>query len=273
LNNKDLHIARQKRGQIDIERLAPFHSLSDEELIRLLKSEVPTDRTIGAALLGKRKAENCVDNLCDALKVEKSLYSKIAICEALESIGSPSVIPLSKLLGTIGSNQETELPTKYFEKKSYPLARDIVARTLINIGKPAIDPMIELAKKADEYVLSQVIDTLGGLLSKTKEPRIVNVLMEIHSKSQQNKLLLWKTSRALSAMENSKTVELILPNLQNPNPAIVWETIRTLGLIATDETELIEKLNTFTGSNDHSIRNAAKDAIKRIELREKRRYR
>ena len=53
--------------------------------------------------------------------------------------------PLLKILGTIDKNHEIELPKKYFKKKCYPLTRDIVARTLINIGKPAIEKVIQLS--------------------------------------------------------------------------------------------------------------------------------
>ena len=267
MNKDNLHIARQKRGQIESSLLIAFATLSDKELANLLQSELSTERTIGATLLGERKAKEFVVSLCNALKFEKALYSRIAICEALESIGKESVEPLSQLLGKIGNNQETKLPEKYFEKKSYPLTRDIAARTIIRIGEPAIDRLIELSTTKDNYLLSQIIDTLGGLLHATGDLRILERLTIIFNENKQNEFLLWKTIKAFSATENKETTDLIMPFLSHSQPAIRWETIRTLGLIANYETEIIAEIETFTTDLNEQIKQASMDSRNRIEQR------
>lgn len=211
MNKDHLYIARQKRGQIESSLFIAFSTLSNKELADLLRSEIPTERTIGATLLGQRKAKEFVPKLCDALKIEKALYSKIAICEALESIGKESVEPLSRLLGRIGKNQELKLPEKYFEKKSYPLTRDIAARTIIRIGETAIDKIIELSSTKDPYLLSQIIDTLGGLLHATKDLRIPECLKIVFEENKHNEFLLWKIIRAFSGTVNKETTSLFLP--------------------------------------------------------------
>jgi HEAT repeat protein len=216
LNKDNLHIARQKRGQIESSLLIALATFSDKELANLLQSKLSTERTIGATLLGQRKAKEFVVSLCAALRFEKALYSRIAICEALESIGKESVEPLSQLLGKIGNNQEIKLPEKYFEKKSYPLTRDIAARTIIRIGEPAIDKLIELSTTKDNYLLSQIIDTLGGLLHATGDLRILKRLTIIFEENKQNEFLLWKTIRAFSATENKETTDLIMPFVLAP---------------------------------------------------------
>jgi HEAT repeat protein len=269
LNKDNLHIARQKRGQIESSLLIAFATLSDKELANLLQSELSTERTVGATLLGERKAKEFVVNLCDALRIEKAIYSRIAICEALESIGKESIEPLSRLLGKIGKNQEIKLPEKYFEKKSYPLIRDIVARTLIRIGEPAIDKLIELSMTKDKYLLSQIIDTLGGLLHATGDLRILDRLTIIFEENRQNELLLWKTIRAFSAIESKETTRLIMPFLKHSQSAIRWETIRTLGLIANYEKEILAEIETFTTDSNEQIKQASINAINRLEQRNK----
>ncbi len=267
MNKDNLHIARQKRGQIESSLLIAFATLSDKELANLLLSKLSTERTIGATLLGQRKAEEFVVSLCAALRLEKALYSRIAICEALESIGKESVEPLLQLLGKIGNNQETKLPEKYFEKKSYPLTRDIVARTIIRIGEPAIDRLIELSATKDNYLLSQIIDTLGGLLHATGDLRILDRLTIIFEENRQNELLLWKTIRAFSATESKETTDLIMPFLTHSQPAIRWETTRTLGLISNYETKIIAEIETLTTDSNEQIQQASVDATNRIKQR------
>ncbi|MEI8273985.1 MAG: hypothetical protein WCG08_15330 [Paludibacter sp.] len=272
MSKDNLHIARQKRGQIESSLLIAFATLSDKELANLLQSKLSTERTIGATLLGQRKANEFVVSLCAALRLEKALYSRIAICEALESIGKESVEPLSQLLGKIGNNQETKLPEKYFEKKSYPLTRDIVARTIIRIGEPATDKLIELSTTKDNYLLSQIIDTLGGLLHATGDLRILDRLTIIFEENRQNDLLFWKTVRAFSATESKETTNLIMPCLTHSQPAIRWETIRTLGLISNYETKIIAKIETLTTDSNEQIQQASVDATNRIKQREKTKY-
>jgi len=267
LNKENLHIARQKRGQIDSSLSIEYSTLSNKESADLLQSKLSTERTIGATLLGQRKAKEFVERLCEALTSEKALYSKIAICEALISIGKESVEPLSLLLGRIGNNQEIKLPEKYFEKKSYPLTRDIVARTLIRIGESAVDKLIELSTTKDNYLLSQIIDTLGGLLHETKDVKILERLKMILEENQHDDFLLWKTIRALSATESEEVTLIILPFLKHSQPAIRWETIRTLGLIAHQGNDILVKIKTFRDDTDKQIGQASLDAINRIEQR------
>ena len=62
-----------------------------------------------------------------ALKTEKKLYPKIELSELLCSCGQPAIKALIKQLGKIGNNQHKQIPNKQFQKKSYPLPRDLAA--------------------------------------------------------------------------------------------------------------------------------------------------
>ena len=269
MNKETLYIARQKRGKIEDRELNCYSSYSEIQLRELLRSNLPTERTIGATILGQRKVGNSVGDLCNALTREKALYPKIAICEALKSIGKESVEPLSSLIGIVGNNQETVLPEKYFKKKSYPLARDIAVRTIISIGRSAIHKIIELSSTNDKYLCSQIVDALGGLLHKTKDLRILGALIKIFEQNREDEFLLWKTIRAFSAVESEEAACLILSCLKHSQPAIRWETARTLGLIASCETVFLSEINMLTADANKQVRQASLDAVNRIKQRDK----
>jgi len=74
-------IKRRERGEVneaDIAHFAPFDKL---ELLRLLHSKIPIERTCAAIHLWKYQSPAVVDKLCRALSVEKKLYTRIALCE------------------------------------------------------------------------------------------------------------------------------------------------------------------------------------------------
>ena len=119
-----------------------------------------------------------IPTLCKCLANETSLYPRIAISEALGNMGEPAVIPLISLLGKIGDNQEKGLPEKYCDKKSFPLARDMAARTLVKIGKPAIPSLIEQINSGDSFATQQAIDAIGGIVSKTDDQRPLLILLQ-----------------------------------------------------------------------------------------------
>ncbi len=92
-------IAKEKRGFTTEVENNLFISKSDIELIPLLKSNNPKERTSSATILGQRKSEKAIFALCEQLKNEKALYSKIAISEALGKIGKPAINELVKYFG------------------------------------------------------------------------------------------------------------------------------------------------------------------------------
>ncbi len=55
--------------------------------------------------------------------------------------------------------------------------------------------------------------------------------------------------------------------LSHSQPTIRWETIRTLGLIANYETEIIAEIETFTTDLNEQIKQASMDSRNRIEQR------
>jgi HEAT repeat protein len=266
---------REKRGQISPDDTLPYADFSTEDLIEMLSSETPQKRTISAVILGKRKDENVIKPLCTALKNERSLYSRIAISEALSKIGELAILCLIQLLGEIGKNQETELPLKYFKKKSFPLVRDIAARALVKIGEPATPYLIEVLETGNEFKVQQAIDALGAISAKTGDKRALNALIVLMEslenvdvvESTWDQVTLWKITRALSGFQNSKKAinPLIAILKSDYEPSIIWEALRSLGQIQITTPEVLSLVESFIDNKEPEIRIAALNALNLLD--------
>ena len=246
---------REKRGQISGEYLSQFTELSDELLIPMLNDRNPQKRTAAAKILGKTQNSKNVASLCDAMKNEKAIYPRIAMSESLGEIGLIAVPNLVELLGRIGNNQEKELPSKYFKKKSFPLQRDLAARTLVKVGRPALPCLIhKLSSVDDVFVKEQALDAVGGITYKTNDQSAGDVVIHMIQENinvPDNRLLFWKGIRALSGFQaNKNAFNVLIKILEAKNEApIIWETMRSLGKIGICNTELINTLENFETQN------------------------
>lgn len=262
---------REKRGQISPDDIIPYLDFSTEDLIEMLNVNNPQERTISAVILGNREDENATKPLCTALANEKSLYSRIAISEALSQIGEPAALYLIELLGEIGKNQETKLPLKYFKKKSFPLVRDMAARTLVGIGKPVTPYLMDVLENGNEFKTQQAIDALGAIAAKTGDKRALTTLIACMeqvenvtiAESDNDQLTLWKIIRALSGFQNSK--EAINPLIgilkMDYDPPIIWEALRSLGQIQIATPEILGLVESFIDNKEPEIRIAARNTL------------
>lgn len=189
-----------KRGYL--KQVAESNTYTLTEKILLLKSNIAIDRTLGARLLSK-SIDSPVEELIKALKVEKKLYTKIEICNALVLQGEKSVKNLIAELGKIGSNQHKCVPEKQFGKDNYPIPRDIVGRTLAGIGKSAIPELLEVLENNEEKQLSEAIDTIGYICFYDYQPEVFEKLKKCYIKYIHNDLICWKIVRAMSGFTES----------------------------------------------------------------------
>lgn len=246
---------REKRGQISGEYLSKFRELSDEKLILMLKSEDPKKRTASAKILGKTRNSKNVSSLCDAMKNEKALYSRIAMSESLGYMGVIAVPNLIELLGKIGNNQERELPSKYFKKKSFPLQRDLAGRTIVKIGKPALPYLIHTISN-HEYVFTkeQAVDAVGGITFKTNDHSAVDVIIQTiqeNTNIPNNRVLYWKSIRALGGFKKNRIAsDVLIKVLKTENePPILWETMRSLGKVGILNPQIVALFKNFKTDN------------------------
>ena len=200
-NKKEQQISR---GYLTKSAQSEFPDLSYNEKVNLLISKIPYERTLGARLLGYSEENKTIEYLIKALIVEKKLYSKIEICNSLVKFVKYSVKQLVDILGKIGNNQYKTVPVGDFKKDSYPLPRDIAARTLIRIGKPALPLLTELLESNNKIQLSEAIDAIGYICFYDYQADIFNRLKVCYLKFNKDELIKWKIIRAMSAFPESK---------------------------------------------------------------------
>lgn len=224
-SNKDL----VSRGFLTEGEDLAFVNLTSSQKLELLKSSIPKERTLGARL-AKGVGESAVSALIAALKVEIKLYPKIEICNVLVSYGIIAVKPLIQELGQIGSNQHKVLPKKEFEKYSYPLPRDIVARTLAHIGNDALPDLLKVLEENNLPKLSEAIDAIGFICFYNHQPEVFEKLKSCYKSNTGNDLICWKLIRAMSGFPESKEFLVALSEITE-NSIIKKEIDRSIRLI------------------------------------------
>jgi HEAT repeat protein len=218
------------RGRIPKNYEAKFVNKPFIELLTLLHSQSAAERSSATRLLGRVDNQECIDNLCFALKEEKKLYTKIEICNALAGLGEPALPNLICLLGQIGNNQHKKVPSKNFKKSSYPLPRDIVARILIRMGSKSLPYLIKVLDSEDSTKISEAIDAIGFISFYEKDGRCFQNLLRCYENNKSNDLITWKIARAMSAFPSS--YEFLNQLYQSTtNPGIRLEIKRSLQLM------------------------------------------
>ncbi|MDG5814675.1 hypothetical protein QA601_06285 [Chitinispirillales bacterium ANBcel5] len=219
---------RRGRGEIGDDELAPFKGYSEDTLIKMLYSSVAAKRTIASKLLSECGTERSVKALCDRLWVEKKLYTRIAVCESLVTLQDSAYPYLLEMLSTIGNNQQKEIPQKGFLKTSYPLPRDLAARTLCRFDKQYLGRFIDFAYQLQSLLaLEQLIDVIGHMVYSHRvkmDSRKIIGLYSIH----QTEMVKYKVIRSLSGLHDLGAKEFLYKNLNDPNRGIQFETVRSL---------------------------------------------
>lgn len=230
----NLKAQKVARGFVEAGLELSYH-LSIHEKLALLKSDIPTDRTIAARLLKSESPEIVIEYLIDALKIEKKLYPKIEISKTLTWFGQHSVKPLIKLLGKIGNNQHKKVPESEFKKDNYPLPRDIAARILAHIGISALPELMNSLPCLNIKQVSEAIDAIGFICFYEYSEDVYTVLYQLYNTSPTNDLIKWKLLRAFSSFKES--YHLLLEE-------ITLLTNQRLKLEAARSIRLVEKRNT-----------------------------
>ncbi|OEU68989.1 MAG: hypothetical protein BA864_04665 [Desulfuromonadales bacterium C00003093] len=228
----NLAAKRRDRGQVNETDISHFASFDESELLSLLHSEKPVERSCAAIHLRKYQNPAVVDKLCHQLTVEKKLYTKIALSETLVECAELSIEPLISLLGQIGKNQETKIPVTGFYKVSYPLPRDIAARTICRLGNIAILPLenfIESSK--DLNALAQAIDAYGHIIYSNNIKYSSSLLQELCERHPENDFLKYKIARCLSSIHDEWSESFLLETIQTGCKGLRLEALRSLILL------------------------------------------
>lgn len=221
----------EKRGFASIEDREKFRALSKEQLLTLLHSDNAVFRTAAAYNLSARQ-ELVTGELLRQLQIEQCLYTRIAICESLEKGDIHTAEQMVDYLGKIGSNQHKKLPDAVSKKKSYPLPRDIIARTVGNMDTAVFPVLAGVIKGNDTSKISEALDAIGYMAfyhSQLATHQNAEEILSVIKKQMENKLILWKAMMSLSAFRLEECREVLLKFAED-NTVIGLEARRSLEL-------------------------------------------
>ncbi|AIY02042.1 hypothetical protein ART_2443 [Arthrobacter sp. PAMC 25486] len=228
----------RSRGFLSTEDVAAFTHLSTTDLIRQLESDDAVERSAAIHLLSQTAQSGASVNriFAERLTRETKLYTKIVLCEALQTGGEETAHVLIPLLGTIGRNQHKHPSPEAFKKSSYPLPRDIVARVLARMD-PTVLPILTAAVHDGPRVqVVEVIDAVGFMCfysSVTATDRLAALralIGRLHS-SLNDELMRWKIVRAFESFNHSDTLTILQEVIDEcAIPAIRQEAQRSLTL-------------------------------------------
>lgn len=201
----------KNRGMASPEEIAACASLPWEQLVEELRSPAPCRRTAAARCMDPN-SKSAAGLLLEQLAQEKCLYTRMAICETLEKGTEETAEKMLPWLGRIGNNQYKTLPNKVSAKKSFPLPRDLIARSLARMDTAVFPLLLQLFKTGSELQISEALDAAGfmafyhpALATRENAERIVHLL---HSHSG-SKIIVWKVLLCLSAFPVAEAVQVL----------------------------------------------------------------
>jgi hypothetical protein len=209
-------------------------------LTRQLESDDAVERSAAIRLLAQRARPDFSMNrlFADRLKRETKLYTKIELCEALQTGGEEAALILVPLLGKIGSNQHKQPSPEAFKKSSYPLPRDIVARILARMGPAILPTMTSVIPDGPRAQVVEVIDAVGFMcfyssVKATDRLAALRALIHRFHGSPNDELTQWKIVRAFESFNHPDTLSILREIIEDcAVPAIRHEALRSLTLAA-----------------------------------------
>lgn len=217
-----------KRGYIEDKQLLKYLKYTKIELLDLLNSKVPSERTISARLLIKYSENDVLDALIDRILIENKLYTKIALSEGIATYGREASSKLINYLGMVGSNQHRELPNKPFKKVNYPLPRDIIARTICKIGLQALESLKDCLCNGDYKQKLEALDAIGFISYYEFDSTLKDEIVEMISQYSNDKLMIWKLLRALQSFDDEKVLSILNKYSDSVISQYRWEAIRSI---------------------------------------------
>ncbi|MEI0509851.1 hypothetical protein [Brachyspira intermedia] len=226
----------ENRGMALDDDINMLKNYSLEKLIDCLNNDNAIIRTSASINLMPYMYEDNVQNeLLMQLSKEKSLYTKIAICETLQHGNIDTAEKMTEYLGIIGNNQYKKLPKKISSKKSYPLPRDIIARTLSKMDMSILPALIKILKSNNLIKIYEAVDAFGYICFYNKtlqNEKNLECIIKLMNKYKDDKLLLWKCITCLSAFNLDKSKEILNSFINEDNKDILsLEAKRSLSIL------------------------------------------
>lgn len=194
------------------QEVTALSELSLVELVKKLHNDKPNIRSAAAINLCPFVNE-AADDLLLQLSQEKCLYTRIAICESLEKGNIETSKKMINYLGIIGNNQHKVLPNKVSNKKSFPLPRDIIARSLGRMDVTKFPVLIEVLKGKHIEKIREALDAIGymafynPILATSEHCKYV---ISLSTQYETDLIVLWKMILCLSAFSCKESKDFLL---------------------------------------------------------------
>lgn len=208
------------RGKISNSELIEYSNYTQTQLVEMLASKEAYRRTIAVKVLSEKYELNdeLVRLFLQVLTHEKKLYTKIELCEALSNGNIQTAKIMVKYLGMIGKNQHKKLPTNGFNKTSYPLPRDIIARALAHMNEDVLSVLLIVLKANNKIAIREAIDAIGFICFYKKihtNSQIINALIQCFKNYEEDDIIRWKLVRAFESFTDSTIIKLLIEIKQN----------------------------------------------------------
>ncbi|MEF7559026.1 hypothetical protein [Bacillus thuringiensis] len=227
----------KSRGKITSEDLQQYSNHTQIELFEMLKSKEAYKRTIAVNILSEKYdlTDDLIRLFLHTLKQEKKLYTKIELCDALSKGNVQSAKIMVEYLGQIGNNQHIVLPTNGFNKKSYPLPRDIIARTLAHMKEEIIPVLMDVLKINNIPAIREAIDAIGFICFYNKihsNTQIIDALILCLGNNFNDNIIRWKLVRAFESFNDINVIKTLMEIEQNDSRLVIRnEAKRSLKII------------------------------------------
>lgn len=231
---KSTNESLRKRGMASEGDIAALSDLTYEDLVAALHAADSCTRSAAAYCL-RVQADRAADELLGQLAGEKCLYTRIAVCECLEKGSIVTSEKMISCLGHIGNNQYRVPPDKVSAKKSFPLPRDIIARSLGRMDI-SVFPAFQRCLRESRYreQISELVDAVGYMVFYHPELAAAENLqpvLALESPYSQDSLILWKMILCLSAFP-SADAKTVLLNYAQEQSILGMEAQRSLKILA-----------------------------------------
>jgi hypothetical protein len=230
----------RKRGFINTEDIKKYEQCTNQELIKLVNSPNAVERSAAINILSIRGDIRDIEFtkiLLNRLCIERSLYTKLEICNALEKGNIETAKEMIHYLGVIGKNQYKCLPNKVSKKNSYPLPRDIIARTLGKMECIIIPVLFEVLDSDEEKKITEVIDAIGFMLFYNQQynnEKYFIAITDTMNKYLGNDIIIWKCVLCLSSFWTQDSIEILNKIINSDKEEIIkWEAKRSLKIVNT----------------------------------------
>lgn len=229
-----------ERGYIDSELLNSYISYGEGELASLLNSNLAYERSVAVRLLGEKQNSHLkyASSILTLLTKEKRLYTRLEMTHFLEKGDEKTVIMMLPYLGRIGKNQYDKLPKRPSFKVSYPLPRDIIARTLGNMDGKYLPLLLEVLKKGTLIQKREVLDAIGFMLFYQKNYATKGNLITILDffGANTDSIMRWKLLILLSAFPFDENKQFLKSYMSRKISKLDYETAkRSLWIIEKRE--------------------------------------